>query len=86
MNTKAIATAALLFCADSQAWNIDQPSRYGNRYGDDSNSYQLYYNGKYMGNLNDNRYDDNSVSNPYGRYGNPYSQDSINNPYRSLDD
>jgi len=26
--------------------------------------------GKYLGNLNDNPYDPNSVSNPYGRYGN----------------
>lgn len=37
--------------------------------------------GKYLGNLNSNRYDPNSVSNPYGRYGSPYSPDSINNPY-----
>lgn len=37
--------------------------------------------GKYLGNLNSNRYDPNSVSNPYGRYGSQYSTDSINNPY-----
>lgn len=37
--------------------------------------------GKYLGNLNSNRYDPNSVSNPYGRYGSKYSSDSINNPY-----
>lgn len=37
--------------------------------------------GKYLGNLNSNQYDPNSVSNPYGRYGNPYSPDSINNKY-----
>lgn len=37
--------------------------------------------GKYLGNLNNNRYDPNSVANPYGRYGNPYSPDSVNNPY-----
>lgn len=37
--------------------------------------------GKYLGNLNSNRYDPNSVSNPYGRYGSRYSTDSINNPY-----
>ncbi|MEO8340879.1 MAG: hypothetical protein ABI604_14395, partial [Nitrospirota bacterium] len=36
-----------------------------------------------------NHYNPGSVSNPYGRYGNPYSPDSINNqfgagdPYRS---
>lgn len=37
--------------------------------------------GKYLGNLNSNQYDTNSVSNPYGRYGSKYSADSINNPY-----
>lgn len=37
--------------------------------------------GKYLGNLNSNQYDQNSVSNPYGRYGSEYSQDSINNQY-----
>jgi hypothetical protein len=37
--------------------------------------------GKYLGNLSTNRYDPNSVSNPYGRYGSRYSPDSINNPY-----
>jgi hypothetical protein len=38
-------------------------------------------NGQYLGNLNGNRFDPNSVANPYGRFGNPYSPDSINNPY-----
>lgn len=37
--------------------------------------------GKYLGNLSNNQYDQNSTSNPYGRYGSEYSQDSINNPY-----
>lgn len=37
--------------------------------------------GQYLGNLNSNPYDPNSVSNPYGRYGSRYSPDSINNPY-----
>jgi hypothetical protein len=37
--------------------------------------------GTYLGNLNTNQFDPNSVSNPFGRYGNPYSPDSINNPY-----
>lgn len=37
--------------------------------------------GKYLGRLNSNKYDPESVSNPYGRYGSPYSPDSINNPY-----
>lgn len=43
---------------------------------------QLYSaDGKYLGNLSTNKFDSNSVNNPYGRYGNPYSADSINNPY-----
>lgn len=37
--------------------------------------------GKYLGTLSNNRYDPNSVSNPYGQYGSKYSPDSINNPY-----
>lgn len=37
--------------------------------------------GKYLGELSTNQYSPDSVSNPYGRYGNRYSPDSINNPY-----
>lgn len=37
--------------------------------------------GKFLGTLSANVYDPNSISNPYGRYGNPYSPDSVNNPY-----
>jgi hypothetical protein len=37
--------------------------------------------GKYLGNLSANKYDQNSVNNPYGQYGSKYSADSINNPY-----
>lgn len=37
--------------------------------------------GKYLGTLSNNRFDPNSVSNPYGQYGSKYSPDSINNPY-----
>lgn len=84
MNINVITTLVLgaLATADAQAWQ-PKPPRYGNPYGNDSNSYQLRSpSGKYLGNLNDNRYDSNSISNPYGRYGNQYSQDSINNPYR----
>jgi hypothetical protein len=35
----------------------------------------------YLGRLNANRYDPESVANPYGRYGSRYSSASINNPY-----
>ena len=37
--------------------------------------------GQYLGNLSANKFDENSVSNPYGRYGSEYSPDSIKNPY-----
>jgi len=37
--------------------------------------------GTYLGRLNANRYDPESVANPYGRYGSRYSGTSINNPY-----
>lgn len=37
--------------------------------------------GKYLGRLNSNRYDSDSVSNPYGRFGSRYSSESINNRY-----
>lgn len=53
-----------------------------NPYGNDSNSYKIYdANGNYRGNLNRNQYDPNSISNPYGQYGNHYSPTSIKNPY-----
>jgi hypothetical protein len=42
--------------------------------------------GKYLGNLNNNKYDENSVSNPYGQFGSKYSPDSINNPYSPYGD
>ena len=37
--------------------------------------------GTYLGRLNSNRYDPNSVANPYGEYGSTFSPTSINNPY-----
>ena len=35
----------------------------------------------YLGEYNNNQYDPNSISNPYGVYGSPYSPNSVNNPY-----
>ena len=37
--------------------------------------------GRYLGRLNRNKYDPESVSNPFGRYGSKYSADSIKNPF-----
>lgn len=43
---------------------------------------QIYApDGTYLGNLNSNQYDPNSVSNPYGPYGSPYGVYSTKNPY-----
>lgn len=36
--------------------------------------------GTYLGRLNSNSYDPESVANPYGRYGSRYSSESVNNP------
>ena len=38
-------------------------------------------NGAYRGNLSANRYDPNSISNPYGPYGSRFSPTSVHNPY-----
>jgi len=55
---------------------------FSNPYGTSSNSPQLYDSqGQFRGNMNGNRYDPDSVANPYGQYGSRYSPDSINNPY-----
>jgi len=37
--------------------------------------------GTYLGRLSANPYAADSVTNPYGKYGNPYSPTSVNNPY-----
>lgn len=59
-----------------------QPGVLDNPYASGSTSPKLYdENGNFRGNLNTNKYDPDSVSNPYGRYGSQYSNDSVNNPY-----
>lgn len=48
----------------------------------DHNSPKLYApDGTFLGNANNNRYDPNSIANPYGQYGNRYNPNSVNNPY-----
>ena len=37
--------------------------------------------GKYLGTLSANKYDPESVNNPYGQYGNKFNPDSIKSPY-----
>lgn len=47
-----------------------------------NNSPKIYApDGTYLGNLNSNRYDPNSISNPFGRYGSKFSADSVNNRF-----
>lgn len=58
------------------------PNTFNNPYGNSMNSPRLYDSqGNFRGNMNRNRYDPDSVANPYGQYGSRYSNDSVNNPY-----
>ena len=58
------------------------PGTFSNPYGTTFNSPKLIDNqGVYHGNLNANRFDPNSVANPFGPYGSRFSPDSINNPF-----
>ena len=43
--------------------------------------YLVSPDGKYLGNLSSNKFDPNSVSNSFGRYGSQFSPDSINNKF-----
>jgi hypothetical protein len=53
-----------------------------NPFGNSSNSMQLYGpDGTYLGNLNSNALDPNSISNPLGPHGSPLATDSIHNPF-----
>lgn len=70
----AIAATSLLACAGVSAQGFD--------FRDSSNSPRLYApDGSYLGNLNNNRFDPNSVSNPFGQYGNQFSPNSVNNQF-----
>lgn len=70
---KTLLFAIALVAKAAHADGYYQPGYYGQ-------SPQLYSQGQYLGNLNSNRLDPNSISNPIGRYGSPISPDSINNP------
>jgi hypothetical protein len=50
-------------------------------YRNSSNSPHIYSSqGEYLGNLNNNQYDPNSVANQYGA-GSPYRSNGVNNRY-----
>lgn len=55
------------FGSPTARWSTDPP--------------KIYSGGQYLGELSQNRYRPDSVSNPYGRYGSRYSPTSVNNPY-----
>ena len=40
-------------------------------------------NGQFLGNVNANRYDPNSIANPYGQYGSQYAPNGVNNQIRA---
>lgn len=76
--------------------NPYSPSSVKNRFGPYGNPFSHYsvnnpyaiatprlfgHDGKYLGKFSANPYDPESISNPYGRFGNPYSPESVNNPY-----
>ena len=47
-----------------------------------ANAVKLYSNnGKFLGNVNTNQFDKDSVNNPFGKYGSPFSPDSTKNPF-----
>jgi hypothetical protein len=61
---------------------MQPPNTFNNPYGTSANSPKLYDNqGHFRGDVNSNRYDPNSIADPYGKYGSQYSPDSVNNPY-----
>jgi hypothetical protein len=63
-----ILFAILLLTSTAQAQWGDSPTAYDSE-------------GNFIGNLNNDQYDPDSVSNPYGKYGSEHSAESINNPY-----
>jgi hypothetical protein len=61
---------------------VSQYSPIGARNPYTTNGGKLYaQDGTYLGRLNANQYDPESVANPHGRYGSEYSSTSINNRY-----
>lgn len=49
---------------------------------DSSNSPKLYApDGTYLGNLNNNQFDPNSINNQFGQYGNRFNPNSVKNPF-----
>lgn len=86
---RSIAVLLFLLTAPSYAQDIYSPN-YPNgyqRFGSNpaarylTTPPRLYSGGTYVGELSENRYRPDSISNPYGQYGSRYSPSSVNNPY-----
>jgi hypothetical protein len=61
---------------------VQPAGTFTNPYGTSVINPQLYKSqGQFIGTINTNKYDPNSIANPYGVYGDKYSPTSINNPY-----
>ena len=74
MNRVIIAAIALAAATPVAAQGWD--------FRNDSNSPKLIApDGTYLGNLNNNRLDPNSINNPLGQYGNRFSPNSVNNQF-----
>ena len=89
MRSLLIVLAALfaLPCYGQDRYPFNTPSSGYKRYGGEqsrwaANPPRIYSaSGRYLGELSRNPYSPDSISNPYGIYGSRYSPYSVNNPY-----
>lgn len=65
--------------SDSPLYEIIKEYPQRNYHGETLKLYDA--TGQFRGNLNNDKYDYNSISNPHGPYGNPHAINSIHNPY-----
>ncbi len=71
---KALITLAVTLALATPAEAVD--------FRTGANSPKIYApDGTYLGNLNQNQFDPNSISNEFGRYGSKFSPDSVNNEF-----
>lgn len=75
--------ASSCYAQDNQSYSSSGYQRFGSSTARwSTNPPKLYSSsGVYLGELSQNRYRSDSVSNPYSRYGSRYSPTSVNNPY-----
>jgi hypothetical protein len=71
---RTIITAALILSAAPAVAQVDFR-------GNGNSPVIIAPDNSYRGNLNNNKFDPNSISNPYGKYGSQFSPDSVNNRF-----